>query len=40
MRERINRLVKRREAFRPFAPVVTAEAASRYFEIEEGDEET
>jgi carbamoyltransferase len=40
MRDRINALVKKREAFRPFAPVVTAEAASRFFEIERGDEET
>ena len=38
MRDRINRLVKKREAFRPFAPAVTAEAASRFFEIDEGDE--
>jgi carbamoyltransferase len=33
MRDRINHLVKKREAFRPFAPAVTAEAAHRYFEI-------
>jgi carbamoyltransferase len=33
MRDRINRLVKKREAFRPFAPAVTAEAAPQYFEI-------
>lgn len=38
MRDRINSLVKKREAFRPFAPAVTVEAASRYFEIDEGDE--
>jgi carbamoyltransferase len=38
MRDRINRLVKKREAFRPFAPAVTVEAASHYFEIDEGDE--
>ena len=38
MRDRINKLVKKREAFRPFAPAVTAEAASTYFEIDEGDE--
>ena len=37
MRERINRLVKKREAFRPFAPAVTVEAASRYFEIANGE---
>jgi carbamoyltransferase len=38
MRERINALVKKREAFRPFAPAVTAESASRFFEIDAGDE--
>ena len=38
MRDRINRLVKKREAFRPFAPAVTVEAASHYFEIDKGDE--
>ena len=38
MRDRINALVKKREAFRPFAPAVTAEGASQYFEIEPGDE--
>jgi decarbamoylnovobiocin carbamoyltransferase/7-O-carbamoyltransferase len=30
---RINTMVKKRESFRPFAPVVTPEAASTYFEI-------
>jgi predicted NodU family carbamoyl transferase len=30
---RINAMVKKRESFRPFAPVVTPEAASAYFEI-------
>lgn len=30
---RINAMVKKRESFRPFAPVVTREAASTYFEI-------
>lgn len=39
MRDHINALIKRREDFRPFAPVVTIEAASTYFEIEPGDEE-
>ncbi|MEU3199950.1 carbamoyltransferase C-terminal domain-containing protein [Streptomyces sp. NPDC006996] len=39
MRERINRLVKKREAFRPFAPVVTVEDAPTYFEIESYDAE-
>lgn len=38
MRNRINALVKKREEFRPFAPAVTAEAASRYFEIRESEE--
>jgi predicted NodU family carbamoyl transferase len=32
-RTRINAMVKKRESFRPFAPVVTSEAASTYFEI-------
>jgi carbamoyltransferase len=40
MRDRINALVKKREAFRPFAPVVATEAASRVFDIQPGDEET
>jgi carbamoyltransferase len=40
MRDRINSLVKKREAFRPFAPVVTKEAATTYFDIAEGDEPT
>ena len=40
MRDRINSLVKKREAFRPFAPVVTNEAASDIFDIEPGDEDT
>lgn len=40
MRDKVNGLVKKREGFRPFAPAVRAEAASRYFEIEPGDEET
>lgn len=39
MRDKINSLVKKREAFRPFAPVVAREAASHYFEINPGDEE-
>lgn len=38
MRGRLNRRVKRREEFRPFAPAVTAEAAARIFEIEAGEE--
>jgi predicted NodU family carbamoyl transferase len=32
-KERINAMVKKREAYRPFAPVVTADAAETYFEI-------
>jgi len=38
MRDRINRLVKKREGFRPFAPSVTVEAASQYFELAHGEE--
>ena len=40
MRDKINALVKKREAFRPFAPVVMEEAASQYFEIQSGEEGT
>src|SRR5260221_1424576 len=40
MRDRVNSLVKKREGFRPFAPVVTTEAAGRYFEIAAGEEDT
>ena len=40
MRDRINALVKKREGFRPFAPIVTTESATKYFEIQEGAEET
>lgn len=40
MRDKINALVKKREAFRPFAPVVTKEAAPRYFDIPEGEEDS
>jgi carbamoyltransferase len=36
MRDRLNRDVKHREEFRPFAPVVTAEAADRYFDLPAG----
>ena len=32
MRNRVNAKVKYREAFRPFAPVVTQDEASRFFE--------
>lgn len=38
MKDHLNKLIKKRENFRPFAPAVKAEAASRFFEIEEGDE--
>ena len=40
MRDKINALVKKREAFRPFAPIVTKEEASEYFEILPGEEDT
>jgi carbamoyltransferase len=36
VRDRLNRDIKRREAFRPFAPVVTSEAADRYFDLPPG----
>ena len=36
MRDRLNRDIKYREEFRPFAPVVPAEAADRYFELPPG----
>jgi carbamoyltransferase len=36
MRDRLNREIKYREQFRPFAPVVTIEAANRYFELPAG----
>lgn len=36
MRDRINREIKYREQFRPFAPIVPIEAADRYFELPEG----
>jgi carbamoyltransferase len=34
MRDRINALVKQREAFRPFAPVVLEDQASKHFELD------
>ena len=40
MRDRVNSLMKKRENFRPFAPVVTSDAAQQYFEIAPGGEET
>jgi carbamoyltransferase len=33
MRERINSMVKMREAFRPFAPAVTLEQVDRWFDV-------
>jgi carbamoyltransferase len=36
MRDRVNALVKLREAFRPFAPAVSLRQASRWFDIPEG----
>lgn len=38
MRNRINAMVKMREAFRPFAPAVTLREASRWFDIAKGTE--
>jgi carbamoyltransferase len=38
MRDRLNRSIKFREEFRPFAPAVPVEAASRYFELPPGGE--
>lgn len=40
MRDRLNAIIKKREDFRPFAPAVIAEAATRFFEITPGDEDT
>jgi carbamoyltransferase len=34
MRDRINRLVKKREPFRPFAPAVPAERAAEFFDLD------
>ena len=36
MRDKLNRVIKKREGFRPFAPSVTAETASRWFELKQG----
>jgi carbamoyltransferase len=38
MRDRINAMVKMREAFRPFAPAVTIDEVHRWFEVEAGTE--
>jgi carbamoyltransferase len=37
MRDELNDRVKKREPFRPFAPVVLAERASEYFEVSQAD---
>jgi carbamoyltransferase len=34
MRDRLNRLVKKREAFRPFAPSVLADRAAEHFDLD------
>jgi carbamoyltransferase len=39
MRDHVNGLIKEREAFRPFAPVVATEEAGRWFQIPAGEEE-
>ncbi|WP_329380048.1 carbamoyltransferase family protein [Streptomyces sp. NBC_01716] len=39
MRDRINALIKRREDFRPFAPIVLHRSAAELFEIEPGTED-
>ena len=36
MRDKLNKVIKKREGFRPFAPSVTAETASKWFEIKQG----
>lgn len=38
MRDRINAMVKKREAFRPFAPACSLEQAHRWFDIAPGEE--
>ncbi|MGO9340068.1 MAG: carbamoyltransferase [Terracidiphilus sp.] len=38
MRDRINAMVKKREAFRPFAPACALEQASRWFDVAEGEQ--
>jgi carbamoyltransferase len=38
MRDRVNALVKMREAFRPFAPAVTREQVDRFFDVAPGTE--
>jgi carbamoyltransferase len=38
MRDRINSMVKKREAFRPFAPACSLEEAHRWFDVAPGEE--
>jgi carbamoyltransferase len=38
MRDRINAMVKKREAFRPFAPAVSLEQVHRWFDVKENTE--
>jgi carbamoyltransferase len=38
MKDRVNRAVKKREEFRPFAPSVTAEAADAFFQVRSLDQ--
>ena len=38
MRDRINAMVKKREAFRPFAPACTLEQAPRWFDVAAGEQ--
>ncbi len=38
MRDRINAMVKKREAFRPFAPACSVEEADRWFEVAPGSQ--
>ena len=38
MRDRINAMVKKREAFRPFAPACSVEEAHRWFDVAPGAE--
>ncbi|MGQ0577063.1 MAG: carbamoyltransferase family protein [Pseudonocardia sp.] len=35
-RDRVNKMIKKREDYRPFAPIVTAGAAARYFDLPAG----
>ncbi|MCC6701024.1 MAG: hypothetical protein IT221_05855 [Fluviicola sp.] len=36
MQKQLNLKIKKREGFRPFAPIVTAESAADYFDLQEG----